>query len=205
MLSEQQAKQLREKIIEQIGSWDASDEQKAQAVEQIESMPDDELENFLIQNKLIKTESEKETCPFCLIIEGKIPAFKIGENQKALAVLEINPLSKGHAIVFPRKHEEVEKLPDEAFGLAKKIAGKIKSELKPQAVNIQTDSLLGHTIINIIPVYERGKLEKKRAQEQELKELQEQLRVEEPEPRAEKKEEKSREPEKLEKAPKRIP
>jgi len=53
---------------------------------------------------------------------NKTPSYKIAENKKAIAILEINPLSKGHSIVLPLEHLKTEKLPKSVLGLAQKIA-----------------------------------------------------------------------------------
>lgn len=43
-------------------------------------------------------------CLFCKIIEGKIPAKKIYEDENFLAFHDINPKAKVHALVIPKKH-----------------------------------------------------------------------------------------------------
>lgn len=45
-------------------------------------------------------------CIFCKIIQGKIPAQKLFENDHVLAFLDINPLSEGHFLVVPKTHAE---------------------------------------------------------------------------------------------------
>lgn len=42
--------------------------------------------------------SKMASCIFCKIIKGEIPCFKLFESDKTLAFLDINPLSKGHAV-----------------------------------------------------------------------------------------------------------
>lgn len=211
MLSEEQAKKIKEQLIKQIDSWNASKEQKTQAKEQIENLPANELEDFLVKNKLVKENQEnvgevKETtpeqCPFCLIVEGKLPSYKIDENKDSIAVLEINPLSKGHSIVIPKKHQPIEKISSRALSLSKKIASRIKSKLKPKDISIQSATAFGHGIINIIPLYKNEKLERKKAEEAELKELQEKLIKKQKPKTTIMKEKKSK---RLEQAPVRIP
>ena len=80
---------------------------------------------FKIRNKIIKTDSESSSkdknsnsnqSPFRLIVSGEIPSYKIDENKDALAVLEINPVSKGHVILIPKKNVfESEKIPQSLF------------------------------------------------------------------------------------------
>ena len=168
MLTEEQAKQLKEKILEQIDSWQTSEEQKALAKEQIEAMPSQELEDFLIKNKLVG-KPEKEACPFCLISEGKLPSYKIAETHEALAVLEINPLSRGHTIILPKQHTE--KISPETEQLASEISKLLKGKLKPEEIKHETSNLFGHIVINLIPVYKEEKLERKKSRKRNQKSL----------------------------------
>lgn len=43
-------------------------------------------------------------CIFCKIAEGKIPSYKVWEDQANLAFLDINPIKMGHTLVVPKKH-----------------------------------------------------------------------------------------------------
>ena len=68
---------------------------------------------------------------FSKIISGEIPSFKIAENEKFYAFLDINPLVEGHTLVIPKK--EVDKfldMPDnylsEVLLFAKPIAAAIE-------------------------------------------------------------------------------
>lgn len=67
------------------------------------------------------------SCIFCKIIKGDIPCFKLFESDKTLAFLDINPLSRGHALVIPKFHgEKLTDIPDEdlteLLPVAKKLA-----------------------------------------------------------------------------------
>lgn len=215
VLAEEQIKSIKEQILKQIDSWQSSEDKKQQAKKYIEELNGEQLEEFLKQNRLIQKQphpaskksitakNEKQTnhCPFCLIAEGKIPAYKLSETKKSLAILEINPLSRGHSIIIPKEHEKIEKIPSEAFTLGKKITKRIKSKLKPESISMQTAEIFNHGAINIIPVYKDGKLEKKKASEDELKKLQEKLQIK---PR-EKKPKKEKKPKILPQYPRRIP
>ncbi|KAM7207961.1 HIT-like domain containing protein [Naviculisporaceae sp. PSN 640] len=71
--------------------------------------------------------SKAAACIFCKIVKGEIPCFKLFESDKALAFLDINPLSRGHALVIPKHHgEKLTDIPDdhltELLPIAKKIA-----------------------------------------------------------------------------------
>merc|ERR1712113_24927 len=53
-------------------------------------------------------------CIFCRIIKGEIPSMKLYESDKTFAFLDINPLSKGHALVIPKYHgAKLTDIPDE--------------------------------------------------------------------------------------------
>ncbi|MCX6786966.1 MAG: HIT domain-containing protein [Candidatus Kaiserbacteria bacterium] len=45
-----------------------------------------------------------DTCIFCQIISGAIPAHKVYEDSEFLAFLDIRPLSPGHTLIIPKKH-----------------------------------------------------------------------------------------------------
>ena len=49
-------------------------------------------------------EEQKKKCPFCHIIAGNIPANKVYEDDKVLAILDINPAAKGHVLLIPKEH-----------------------------------------------------------------------------------------------------
>lgn len=40
---------------------------------------------------------------FSMIAAGEIPSYKVAENEKFYAFLDINPLVKGHTLVIPRR------------------------------------------------------------------------------------------------------
>lgn len=45
-------------------------------------------------------------CIFCKIVKGEIPSFKVWEDDKALAFLNIMPHKEGHLLLIPKKHED---------------------------------------------------------------------------------------------------
>ncbi len=180
MLTEEQIKEIKSQLIKQITSTFPEDK-KAEAVHQVEIMDEQQLENFLKQNNLIKEKEPSANEPstvFRGIVSGQIPSHKIDENKYAVATLEINPISKGHTILIPKKEaNSIEKIPQPVFTLAKKISKKIKSKLKPKEVKIASSNSFGESIINIFPVYENESLTSQRyhAEEKELQEIQKKL------------------------------
>lgn len=216
MLTEEQAEEIRGQLIRQIEE-NFPEEKKEPAKEHVLSMNAEQLENFLKQNNLIKTppasaESAKgvQENIFRLIIKGEVPFYKINENKYALAILEINPVSRGHIIVIPKKAvSSIQKIPQPVFSLAKNLAKKIKTKLKPKEVSIASADILGEFVINVLPVYKNESLNSQRykADKGELIKLQEMLekRAEKSIPKKKSKKSEKKELPKEIRLPKRIP
>jgi len=45
-------------------------------------------------------------CIFCKIVRGEIPSFKVYEDERVFAFMDINPISEGHALIIPKNHAE---------------------------------------------------------------------------------------------------
>ncbi len=192
-LDQEQINQLKESITNQIKeNTNFSQEQKNQFIEKINSLDNDGFIQFLKKQGIIKDQEEspqkKETpqqegkCVFCSIVFGDIPSRKIAENEKAIAVLEINPFSKGHSLIIPKEHiTSKENIPEEAKNLAIEVSEKIKKELSPKEIKFESKNMFGHEVLNIIPLYENQKkeeLQQKQASKEELGELEEKLKTE---------------------------
>jgi len=175
MLSTEQIEQIKTQIIQQIESTFPEDK-KELAKNQIQSMNSEQLEEFLNKNKLItEKDSSNQQCVFCSIISGDTASYKIDENDWGIAVLELNPISKGHTLVIPKKHiSSKEEIPKEVFALAEEISKKIERKFKPNDIKISPANLFGHEIINVLPVYENETLDSKRknTKPEELKDVQ---------------------------------
>jgi len=50
--------------------------------------------------------ADMNDCIFCRIVRGQIPAERIFENDRILAILDINPVAPGHALVLVKPHHE---------------------------------------------------------------------------------------------------
>jgi len=184
-LTKEQASKIKQQLLQQVDKL--PQENKEQIKQQISQLNEKELEEFLKQNKIQipqgQTQPKQTQCIFCSIIKNETPNYKIAENKKAIAILEINPLTKGHSIIIPIKHTTLEKIPKSALTLAQKIAKKIKTKLKPEDIKIETSSFQGHAIINVIPFYKNVPPKKTKASEKELKKLQSILETKKRSPR----------------------
>ncbi|TDL19681.1 putative HNT1-adenosine 5`-monophosphoramidase [Rickenella mellea] len=98
------------------------------------------------------------SCIFCKIIKGDIPSFKLIETDLSYSFLDINPLSKGHALVIPKYHaQKLHELPDEYLSDALPIAKKIVTAIGATDYNILQNNgraahqLVDHVHFHIIP------------------------------------------------------
>ena len=173
-----QSEQIKQQIINQIEST-FPEEKKVSAIQQIKEMNESELEEFLTQNNLIKSPGTgEEQCIFCKIISGQIPSYKISEDENAIAVLEINPISRGHSLIIPKPH--VQEVSKETQEFAKQISLKLKERLNVKDTQIEESEMFGHKIINIIPIYDDKTLKQKKQQVPKdiLESLQKELTIE---------------------------
>jgi diadenosine tetraphosphate (Ap4A) HIT family hydrolase len=162
MLSNEEVEEIKNKLIAHIESTFPV-EQIESAKQQINSMNSEQLEEFLAKNKLIKEDGSSDSpteCVFCSIVSGKIQACKLDENKDAIAVLDINPISKGHALIIAKLHSDKNQKGVES--LAKKISKKLKEKLSPKRVESSNSRLFGHEVINILPVYDEENFNSKR-------------------------------------------
>lgn len=171
MITEEQAEKIKQHLLGQLNNF--PEDQRDLVKKKIISMTNEELESFVKQNQLThleKTETSEANCIFCSIVQGKVPSYKLTENKDNVVILEINPLSKGHALVVPKEHLDVAKVTSSAFTLAKKIAKKIESKLKPREVKIFSQNMFGHAVLEILPIY-GDETERHKATQEELIEL----------------------------------
>ena len=70
-------------------------------------------------------------CLFCKIVSGKIPSYKIYEDELVYAFLDINPDSNGHTLVIPKKHYlDMDDIPLDTLTHIFKVAKELKVMLE---------------------------------------------------------------------------
>lgn len=175
MLSEKQTEQIKSQVIGQIESTFPED-RKAETINQIKAMNSEQFEKFLKQNKLMQQNQKpgEGQCIFCLINSGQISSYELDKSKNAIAVLEINPISKAHSLIIPKKHLGNEKILKNIHNFAEKLSKKIKTKFKPKEVILSENNLFGHRIIDLIPVYENETIDSNRysAEKSELEDIQ---------------------------------
>lgn len=95
---------------------------------------------------------------FTKIINGEIPAYKIAENDKFLAFLDVNPNAKGHTLCIPK--QEINKifameedLYLELMAFSRKVAIAIEKTIECKRVGMAVVGLeVPHVHVHLIPL-----------------------------------------------------
>ncbi len=101
-------------------------------------------------------------CIFCKIVAGKIPCFKLHEDEATIAFMDINPVNPGHALSVAKGHwPTVDVIPTAILAAvaatAQRVATAVTKELKPAGVNLLQANGVGagqsvpHLHIHIMP------------------------------------------------------
>lgn len=82
-----------------------------------------------------------KNCIFCRIAAGEIPSKTIYEDESFRVILDLGPVTKGHALILPKEHyKNIYELPQETAGeamkLAKKMAVRMTERLSCDGFNI---------------------------------------------------------------------
>ena len=108
--------------------------------------------------------SSTDRCIFCDIVAGRLPAFKLYEDDLFIVILDRFPVNPGHALIIPKFHAEdifglCEKEAPQIMPLAQKIASRLKEVLNPAGFNIMQNNgkaagqVVFHYHMHIIPRY----------------------------------------------------
>jgi histidine triad (HIT) family protein len=101
-------------------------------------------------------------CIFCRIIAGEIPSHKVYEDDATLAFLDINPASRGHALVIPKEHaaDLFSLSPDALAATARTtqiVARLLQRGVQPEGINILQNNgpaagqVVFHYHVHLIP------------------------------------------------------
>ena len=106
----------------------------------------------------------EENCIFCKIAAGDIPSATLYEDEDFRVILDIEPASKGHALILPKEHyanlyELDDELASKALVLAKKMITKLTDILGCDGYNVVQNNgpAAGQTVfhfhMHLIPRY----------------------------------------------------
>jgi histidine triad (HIT) family protein len=101
-------------------------------------------------------------CLFCKIIDGKIPAMVVYENDDVLAFLDIEPRAPGHTLIIPKHHSSnIVDLPESLvaplFSAVKAVANLLISRLGAEGLTIginqgqASGQVVDHLHIHLLP------------------------------------------------------
>jgi histidine triad (HIT) family protein len=132
--------------------------------------------------------SQGQQCIFCSIVFGNIPSYKIYEDNDFIAVLDINPANLGHVLVIPKPHlKNIYDVNTRIFEIANLISKKMKEKLNFDFNMIVNNGeyagqKIEHISVNVIPRNKDDNLnfewERKKTDENRLKEISSILKVE---------------------------
>jgi histidine triad (HIT) family protein len=107
--------------------------------------------------------SERD-CVFCKIVAGELPATIVDEDELTIAFMDINPATRGHALVIPRNHTadllsiDQRELAATAVA-AKRLAARARDRLGADGVNVINScgavawQTVFHFHLHVIPRY----------------------------------------------------
>ncbi|HYP49051.1 MAG TPA: HIT family protein [Thermoleophilaceae bacterium] len=111
-----------------------------------------------------------EDCIFCKIVAGELPAERVQEDEHTLAFMDINPWTRGHALVIPREHSrnlyEIGDGPlSRTAAAAKRLALTMRERLDCDGVNLVNScepaawQTVFHFHLHVIPRYHNDPLQ----------------------------------------------
>jgi histidine triad (HIT) family protein len=130
-------------------------------------------------------------CIFCKVLAGELPSEIVQEDERTVAFMDLNPWTRGHALVIPRDHSrDLYEVPDEDIAAtaegAKRLARTMKEKLACDGVNLLNCcepaawQTVFHFHIHVIPRYDDDPLElptrPKQATPEQLAEIATELR-----------------------------
>jgi histidine triad (HIT) family protein len=104
-------------------------------------------------------------CLFCKIVAGELPATIVAEDERTIAFMDINPATRGHALVIPRAHARdlYDVDPEDLAAVAvaaQRLATRVRDNLGTDGVNLLNSSgaaawqTVFHFHVHVIPRYE---------------------------------------------------
>ena len=104
-------------------------------------------------------------CIFCKIAKGEIPAIKVLDEELVLAFMDINPSSRGHMLVIPKRHaENIFEISEgdlaAVTSAVRRCATAAKEALKAEGITVlqlngkASDQLVPHLHVHIMPRWE---------------------------------------------------
>ena len=108
---------------------------------------------------------DTDDCLFCKIVAGELPAEIVQEDEHTIAFMDINPWTRGHALVIPRNHsrnlyEAADEDLEHTVTAAKRLALRMRDRLGCDGINLLNScepaawQTVFHLHIHVIPRYD---------------------------------------------------
>ena len=109
-------------------------------------------------------------CLFCKIVSGDLPATVVDSDERTISFMDINPATKGHALVIPRDHvSDLMQIGEDdlaaCMAAAQRLAKKAKERLGADGVNLLNScgpaawQTVFHFHVHVVPRYADDPLE----------------------------------------------
>ena len=114
---------------------------------------------------------------FTKIINGKLPAFPLWENEYFIAILVPDPINPGHTLLIPKQQiDYIFDLPDELYNsmwqVAKWLAPFIQQAMQSKRIGIAVEGFgVPHVHVHLVPVNSGNELNPERATSASSEEL----------------------------------
>ncbi len=103
-------------------------------------------------------------CIFCKIVAGELPSTIVAEDERTVSFMDINPATRGHALVIPRAHSRdlLDIKPEDLAAVAlaaKRLAARASERLEAAGVNVINScgaaawQTVFHFHVHVIPRY----------------------------------------------------
>ncbi|MGZ4278626.1 MAG: HIT family protein [Solirubrobacteraceae bacterium] len=103
-------------------------------------------------------------CLFCRIVAGELPSIRIHDDEHVIAIMDINPATRGHALVVPRRHAKdlMEIGPEDlaaCSAMAQRVAARATEVLGADGINLLNSrgpaawQTVFHFHLHVIPRY----------------------------------------------------
>ena len=135
-----------------------------------------------------------DDCIFCKIVKGEIPSYKIAENDKFLAFLDIAQIVQGHTLVIPKDHQHlIFDVPNigEYFEFVKKVGNHFRELGYKYVDTVTMGRMVEHAHVHLVPhnanendwinslqpLFDLQLDEDRRPKEEEMKSIQQKLLI----------------------------